>query len=275
MKHCYIRRFTAWLTVLLLVIGCCPIHTKATEYRHIPITYRGRTVMGGEAKLIDSVTYVPFRAVCNALGEGDVTWEDSDKTASYRSDTLTITAQQGKPYLEANGRYLYCEQGIRNLDSRLYVPIRAMAKAFGVTVTWSPSYHVALDDGEALVCGEDYYDETDLYWLSRIISAESRGETLAGMIAVGNVVMNRVNDSRYPSDIREVIFQSGQFTPVQNGSVYRSPVADAVIAAKLCLDGAVVTADALFFCNPAISVGTWIQNNRPYRMTIGNHAFYA
>ncbi|MFR3921270.1 MAG: cell wall hydrolase [Dysosmobacter welbionis] len=43
------------------------------------------------------------------------------------------------------------------------------------------------------------HNAMDLYWLSRIISAESRGENMTGQIAVGNVVLNRVAAKEFPT----------------------------------------------------------------------------
>jgi len=261
------------VAALMLLITVVPV--SASGYRKIPMTYQGKSIMGGEALLIDSTTYVPFRAVCDALGKGIVDWDDRTKTATYTSDTLNISAGCYDLYIEANGRYFYCENGVKNINSRIYVPIRPMAKAFGIDVQWDPSYKVTLSGGEPLAAAEAFYDEEDLYWLSRIISAESRGEPLLGKIAVGNVVLNRVRNRYFPHTVENVIFQSGQFTPVKNGHIYDTPTEESVIAAKLCLEGAVVTDDALYFCNPAISTGTWMQDNCDYRMTIANHAFYA
>jgi N-acetylmuramoyl-L-alanine amidase len=208
-----------------------------------------------------------------------VGWNDKTKTATFTSEDLNISATCYGTYIEANGRYFYCENGIKNVDSRIYVPIRPMAKAFGVTVTWDPSYKVSLTGGEALLSADEVYGESDHLWLSRIISAESRGESLHGKIAVGNVVLNRVRDSRFPSTVYGVIFDCStgvyQFSPVANGTVYNTPSADSVEAAKQCLEGKNVVGNALFFMNGAIAETAWIAYNRPYIMTIGNHQFYA
>lgn len=268
-------RYVALLLFALFLMMNTATGVSASGYRRIPMTFEGRQILNGEALLIDSTTYVPFRTVCDALGDGTVSWDDKTKTASFISDELTIRATCCETYIEANGRYLYCEKGIRNVDSRIYVPIRPMAKAFGVSVFWDPSYKVDLAEGEALLPADAFYDATDLYWLSRIISAESRGESLRGKIAVGNVVLNRVASSHFPNTIKEVIDQPGQFTPVANGHIGNEPTEESTIAAKLCLEGAIVTEAALFFCNPAIATGSWMQENRLYLMTIGQHDFYA
>jgi len=114
-----------------------------------------------------------------------------------------------------------------------------------------------------------------VYWLSRIIYAESGNQSLDGKIAVGNVVLNRVASPRFPNTVYEVIFQRNQFTPAMTGSINRTPSAESVIAAKLCLDGANTAGDALYFVNPNMSPYSWASRNRPYVATIGAHAFFA
>ena len=117
----------------------------------------------------------------------------------------------------------------------------------------------------------------DLYWLSRIISAESQGESLTGQIAVGNVVLNRVKSAEFPNSIPAVIFDRKhdvQFTPVSNGTVYLPPTAQSVEAAKRALSGESTAGGAMYFYAPALSQGVWINANRTYLMTIGCHRFY-
>ncbi|MBT3319094.1 MAG: hypothetical protein HN389_04900 [Clostridia bacterium] len=60
----------------------------------------------------------------------------------------------------------------------------------------------------------NYYEYTDeeMHILAQVIHKEARGETLEGMIAVGNVVMNRVlNTSYFNGTITAVVVDSGQF----------------------------------------------------------------
>jgi N-acetylmuramoyl-L-alanine amidase len=113
-----------------------------------------------------------------------------------------------------------------------------------------------------------------VYWLSRIISAESKGEPLRGQLAVGNVVLNRVRHRSYPNTIYGVIFERWQFTPAMNGTIYESPSWLSTIAAKMCLEGYSISNEILFFCNPRTSESSWVVNNRPYAFTLGRHAFY-
>jgi hypothetical protein len=48
--------------------------------------------------------------------------------------------------------------------------------------------------------------------ITRAIYWEARGQSLAGQIAVGQVILNRANDRRFPHDICEVVFQRNRHT---------------------------------------------------------------
>ncbi len=125
--------------------------------------------------------------------------------------------------------------------------------------------------------GDEFYDADILYWLSRIISAESRGEPLLGQIAVGNVVQNRVRSDEFPDTYRGVIFDRKwgvQLTPVANGTVYDAPAEISVLAAKICLEGYTVSDEVLYFYEPAASTSSRIGDNREFAFRIGCHVFF-
>jgi N-acetylmuramoyl-L-alanine amidase len=190
---------------------------------------------------------------------------------------LELTAQPGQMYLTANGRTLYVEGGVQVVDGKLVLPLQVLAKATGDQLTWNASTGTAELVCQNAVPASASYDEEDLYWLSRVISAESKGESLTGQIAVGNVVLNRVKSSQYPNSIKEVVFDQKdgvQFEPTSNGSIYDAPTDSAVLAAKLCLEGANVVDDCMYFYAPELSAGTWIVQNCTYYTTIGCHRFY-
>lgn len=227
--------------------------------------------------LIEDTTYVPLRAFCDEMGDADIDW--SDGVATVKTEDLSITARQNSEVLEANGRILYNSRPIRNIESRIYVPIRSLAKAYGLDVAWNGKNRSVYLEGtpEALESGSSFYDAEDLYWLSRIIEAESGGEIFHGKIAVGNVVINRKNHSAYPDTIYGVIFDrkyGTQFSPVAYGTIYNTPSVDSVLAAKACLDGYSINSEMIFFINPRIATNFWISQSRTYVISIGNHDFY-
>jgi hypothetical protein len=123
-------------------------------------------------------------------------------------------------------------------------------------------------------------EEGDIYWLARIIEAEAGGEPYLGKLAVGNVIMNRVQSKQFPDTVYKVIFEYyqgiPQFSPVADGTIHNTPSADSMKAARESYYGTKKpVGNALYFFNPAKAAGTWIVKNRSYVTTIGGHAFYA
>ena len=188
--------------------------------------------------------------------------------------TLTATASGGgRVAVQVDGDPLNVSGAYISQSGTTMVPLRAVAELLGAKVTFTSwSAPVKVTTGES-----GSYSQEDLYWLSRIISAESQGEPLAGQIAVGNVVLNRVAHSDFPSTVKDVIFDTKhgvQFTPVANGAIYWEPTAQSVKAAQMALEGSNTVGKSLYFFNPSLSQGTWIVQNRTYHSTIGNHRFY-
>lgn len=197
--------------------------------------------------------------------------------ADVVTDDLALTAAAGGDYVVANGRYLYAGDGVIQMDGRVAAPVRLLARVFNLDVSYDAQDSLVLltsrEGAEPYLADAGaVYDADVLYWLSRIIHAESGNQPLEGKIAVGNVVMNRVNHPRFPNNIYDVLFQKNQFSPAASGSIYRDPNAESVIAAMLVLDGAQVTPDALFF--NAAGARSYASRTRTYVATIGDHAFY-
>jgi len=241
----------------------------------IPIYLDGsRMEFGIPAVMHESTTYVPIRAFCMAMGAQSVTWDAETLTAIVDAGSFTIEATCDSRYIVANERCLFVPHGNILIGGTFYVPVRPLAAAFDAAVTWDAetgSVHVSSGSGR-IVSGDEFYDSTDLKWLAHIINAEARGECLDGKIAVGNVVLNRVESDLFPDTVYGVVFDGIQFTPVLNGSIYLTPSAESWIAAKLALEGADIVGESLFFAQA--SLNCWASNCRPFYSTIGGHSFY-
>lgn len=112
----------------------------------------------------------------------------------------------------------------------------------------------------------------ELYLLSKLVSSEARGESYEGQVAVAAVVINRVLDSRFPNNIKDVIYQKNAFSVVNNGEIYKNPTDSAYKAAREALYGSDPTSGAIYFWNPEIATCSWIKTLDPYKR-IGNHVF--
>lgn len=261
---------------LLLTLGL--LGTLTVPADALSLTYDGCDVTAQtQAVLIGDTTYVSLRRTAALLApEAQVSWQDN--TAYLSSAALSLRAKPGERYLQYNDRCIPIPGGVQLAGGSTLVPVRALAAALGAQVGWdAPTQTVSLSHAS----GEPEsppYREDELYWLSRIISAESRGEPLAGKIAVGTVVLNRVASEQFPNTIYDVIFDSrwgGQFEPVRNGSIYEDPTQESILAAKLCLEGAREAGNSLYFIAPDLTENHWTMTARTYVTTIGCHLFYA
>lgn len=235
------------------------------------VMYSGRISLQGDTY------YVGIADFASAVSPGAVISE-SGGHIEVETDKVYLSAYSGGVFFVANGRYLWCRDGIITEEGEIMAPLSILCRVFGASRADSDSPLIVTSGDAVIESGGAYYNSDSLYWLSRIISAESKGESLYGKIAVGNVVLNRVREPDYPNTIYDVIFDDSsgvQFSPVANGTIENEPDDDSIAAAKLCLEGVSVSKNILYFLNPDVADNFWIVNNRTYVTTIGNHEFYS
>lgn len=281
------------LTVCVLMLTMCSFASAAKVTEDVPpvleynesdlisVYYNGIKVSDG-AVLNDS-TYVSLRGFLRDVApNAELSWDTASDTVTVSCDGLEMTAILGKTYICANDRYFAVPDGVLLCDGVCVVPARVLAQIFGLDVEWDEETRAisltSNEDSGMPKPAADYYVEEDLYWLSRLINAESGNQPLEGKIAVGNVVLNRVGDPTCPDTIYDVIFDDRfgeQFSVVSAGTIKNEPNEESVIAAKLCLEGYNNIEDAIYFVNPKIGSSKWFRDTRTFITTIGEHDFYA
>lgn len=118
----------------------------------------------------------------------------------------------------------------------------------------------------------DSYNSSDYQLLARIISAEARGEPYMGQVAVGAVVLNRVEHPSFPDTLAGVVYQKGAFSCLDDGQ-FNEPIAESAYkAARDALNGMDPSDGAIYYFNPATATNSWIWS-RPLIVTIGSHRF--
>ncbi len=114
--------------------------------------------------------------------------------------------------------------------------------------------------------------EANINLLARIISAESRGEPYIGQVAVGAVILNRVEHPSFPDTLAGVIYQPGAFTAITDGQFNEPVSSEAYNAAKDALNGWDPSGGAIYYYNPDRAISKWIFS-RPVITVIGKHRF--
>lgn len=113
----------------------------------------------------------------------------------------------------------------------------------------------------------------EIQFLARIIAAEGRGESYLGQVAIGAVIMNRVEHSSFPNSVSGVVYQSGAFEAVMNGQIWSTPVPDSCVRAAVeAYNGYDPTYGCLYYYNPAKTSNSWMLS-KPVYIVIGSHYF--
>ena len=116
------------------------------------------------------------------------------------------------------------------------------------------------------------YNSNDRYLLAKVIYAEARGESYTGQVAIAAVVLNRVEDSRFPNTVAGVIYQPWAFTAVNDGQINLEPNAKAYQAADDALNGWDPTYGCVYYYNPQTATSKWIFSTKKVTQ-IGKHVF--
>ncbi|MDK0768766.1 cell wall hydrolase [Clostridium perfringens] len=117
--------------------------------------------------------------------------------------------------------------------------------------------------------------KNDIYLMSQVVYAESKGEPFDGKIAVASVILNRTTDSQFPDTIHGVITQKNAFSCVRNGKIDVVPDGDSYNAVLKAIEGYDPTDEALYFYNPKIATCSWMKGvEKTGEKIIGQHVFF-
>ena len=152
--------------------------------------------------------------------------------------------------------------------------VRQFQKSVGITADGVAGQktllYMGLGSGSSSNTGG--YSSSDVYLLAKVIAAEARGESYTGQVAVGAVVLNRVDSSSFPDTVAGVVYQKGAFSAVTDSNWSVSPDSTSKKAAQDAINGWDPSGGALYYYNTAKTSNQWIRT-RPVITTIGRHLF--
>lgn len=201
-----------------------------------------------------------------------ITLAQSADAAAYKRGSTGSAVTQIQTRLKSWGYYDGSVDGVYGSETEQAV--RYFQRRNGLTVDGQVGQQTLVALGIYKLSSTGGASSGDVYLLARLISAEARGEPYIGQVAVGAVVLNRVDHPSFPDSLSGVIYQSGAFTCVDDGQ-FNEPIADSAYrAAREALAGSDPTGGAIYYFNPATATSSWIWS-RPQLLTIGNHIFCA
>lgn len=206
--------------------------------------------------------------VLRAAEEGDKLVVNKDK--KEKDGWVAVTVDDTKGYVSSDyvdvalgtGKAISIEEELAQIAAQ------QKAEAAKQAASSSASNNTANSSVAPAASTAAQVSTNDLTLLSAIIFCEAGGESYAGQVAVGAVVMNRLKSGSFPNTISGVVYQSGQFSPVANGALARALAngnyTNCTSAAQAALAGSDNTGGAKFFHRVNGDAG----------LVIGNHVFY-
>lgn len=108
--------------------------------------------------------------------------------------------------------------------------------------------------------------------LAMVIEGEAAGEPFEGKVAVGSVILNRMDSEQFPGTLSGVVYQKWAFESVMNNMYKRPLTQESIQAAQAAIQGQDPTKGALYFWNPQTATSDWVWS-RPVTGQIGRHVF--
>ena len=193
------------------------------------------------------------------------------EAAAYKRGSTGSVVTQIQTKLKAWGYYSAEVDGV--YGSKTEAAVKYFQQKNGLTVDGVAGQAtlaaMGITDGSSTAAGSN---SSDVALLARLISAEARGEPYAGQVAVGAVVLNRMEHPSFPNTLSGVIYQSGAFTCVSDGQFNEPVDSGCYQAARDAFNGSDPSGGAIYYFNPATATSKWIWS-RPLIVTIGKHRF--
>ena len=174
--------------------------------------------------------------------------------------------------LSSLGFYNGSVDGVYGNDTKSAV--KAFQKSCGITADGicgkTPLLYLGLSGGGS--SNNTEYSNSDVELLAKVISAEARGESYEGQVAVGAVILNRVKHPSFPDSISGVVYQKGAFSCVNDSNWYAAVADSSKRAAIDALNGWDPSGGAIYYFNASKTSDTFMHSRQVVK-TIGNHKF--
>jgi len=200
--------------------------------------------------------YMPLREMAELL-QTEVVWDE---------DKLAVNLKSVPPYKVGKG------ETMQVISDKLHLVKAQLEELNGIDL------RTVLEAGRMLKVVipdiiRDKAANNEMYLLAKVIDLEAGYEPFEGQIAVGDVILNRVNDPHFPGTVNDVIYAAGQFPPVhEEAFASLVPKNSCILAAEQALGGKNLVQGALYFYNPRTGGSDFFESLDTVA-DIGNHRF--
>lgn len=216
-----------------------------------------------------------FFGIAGSVGAIQAIKQGPAKTTIARIESVDSATADIKEVQTRLKKWGYYTGNVDGINGPLTISaVKKFQKRYGLTQDGIVGPLTAAKMGISVSSGSSSssYSNNDRYLLAKVIYAEARGESYTGQVAIGAVVLNRVEDSRFPNTIAGVIYQPWAFTAVNDGQINLEPNETAYQAADDALNGWDPTYGSIYYYNPETATSKWIWSTT-YVTQIGKHIF--
>lgn len=209
-----------------------------------------------DALVINNTTYVPIRALFEAFGYKDITFDNDTYKASAKSTLGEFQFLLNTTEVYVNGHSTQMEKPSLVINGRTMVPLRFISEYFGFNVAWDPKYYTVnlISDTfqvNAKALNGRFYSFDEFTTFAKLIMKEAGSVSYETKHAVASVVMNQVRHPGLANTINGVIFavsRSPHFPPAHKaGFLDTVPNKECIMAAKMTLRGENSAGPCIFF----------------------------
>lgn len=127
------------IILILLIAGIFGINAYGASPK---VNVNGK-ILENTAIIKDGRTLVGVRGVFEELGY-EILWDNSSSTATLKNSENTIVLINGPKYFTLNGKPVMPDVPQQIIDSRFYLPLRAIGEAIGAEVSWDKVSETAI-----------------------------------------------------------------------------------------------------------------------------------
>ena len=205
-----------------------------------------------------------------SYGAYEALFESGSEYALSRYGSTGNEVRNIQTKLKSLGYYKGSVDGIYGTQTKNAVT--AFQKNCGITVDGIAGPQTLLYLGLGTNSGTGTFTNDEINLLAKVISAEARGESYEGQVAVGAVILNRVAHPSFPDTLSGVVYQKGAFSCVNDSNWYQPVAESAKRAARDAINGWDPTGGAIYYYNPAKTSNAWMRSRKVIKI-IGNHYF--
>lgn len=138
-----IKRLISYVVMISLVFSLCTACAQTSNYPTVNFNFDGYDIpLSDKCLLINSTTMIPMREIFTNIGT-TISWNDETQTATAKADGYLVEVTKDSDIIRINGSEVKMPAKSVTVNSKMYIPLRAVGEALGFEVDYSEKFNTA------------------------------------------------------------------------------------------------------------------------------------